>query len=166
MQRGSLESRSIFCFPLLLGSHLQSFPFSFPVATSLPSKNMFKCPSLHTENSLHTSPYKSCRPSNFLEEGSTFLPSASLNLIPWCGSHALLQAPPDICTCALVRVRAHRRGSYKATSAVQPVVPMISLVHSAGLYSSLQKFSPLISAFTLLYNVLLAFRFWPENTTA
>lgn len=117
MQRGSLESRSIFPLPLLLDSHLQSFPFSLPVAPSLPSKNnMFKCPSLHKENSLHTSPYKSYRPSsfsysssNFLEEGRTFLPSASLKLIPWCSSHALLQAPPDICTCALVHARTHTR---------------------------------------------------------
>lgn len=116
---GSLESRSVFSFPLLLGSHLQSFPFSLPVATSLPSENnMFKCPSLHKENSLHTSPYISFRPSsysssNFLEEGSTFLlPLASLNLIPWCGTTLCCNLPLTH-THALTCMRAHTCGSYK-----------------------------------------------------
>lgn len=64
---GSLESRSVFSFSLLLGSHLQSLPLSLPVATSLPSvkiicSSVLRC----TKNSLHTSPYTSCRPSSLI----------------------------------------------------------------------------------------------------
>lgn len=138
---------------LLLVSHLQTFSFSSPAATSPHSKkNMYKVSLCYKENSLnmflckHSAPLSFPSLSNLVKEWSTFPPSLSLSAapFPWCGSLTL--PPPHHTKAALIRttkaVLLRIQGSHKTSP--QHLIIMITFLKCSP---------PLVSALTFSLNV-------------